>query len=349
MAPEPSLVSGSATPASAVAAADRRADRRRAALVADLAIPDGARPGERERALVFTLLRAAVRATAREIGAELAEPLDWSERSEADVLAALLADPDMADALIAAARTVVIDEALVATRTPRRKPELLAGWLDHDDAAVAERARAFVVEEAALDPATDVALLPLPAALHRRLCWAVAAALRLSSAETSAARDRALAAGAAAAIRRHGARVEPLAAAVRLAHAVAPDAEADAASALLLGALTEARVTLFAGLLARWLAIAGEEARALVLDPEGSLLWLALRALGLSREEAARIGFVLSEADPARDSERLPDMLDAAWTVIPDEARSALAPLGLHVEFRAALRRLGFHSPEART
>lgn len=344
MADAPSLAARLATVPSLVAASDHRADARRAALLADFAIPGASRPTDRERALVSALLRGSIRSIASEIVAAASYELDDAatlaseEAVERRAISALLTDGDMADALIAAARTAVIDEELALLRTPDRQPHLLATLLEHREPQVAERARDYLLAENTAWSPDLAGGAPLPAALHRRLCWTVAASLRAVASPSTQSRDRALANAATVVIRRHATRTEPLSAAVRLAQVLEP--RADEAAVLLHDALAEARVTLFVALLARVIGLPADEVRAIVLDAEGELPWLALRALPIAREDAARIGFLLCEADPARDVEQLPDVLDTVWQVSPEQARAAVAPLSLHTDFRGAIRRI---------
>jgi hypothetical protein len=182
----------------------------------------------------------------------------------------------------------------------------------------------------------------LPAELHHRLVWWVAAALRERNSEDAGDNvvllDRALAEAALRQVGAHdeGDRVE--AAAMRLAAAV--DAHADELATLLVEALADRRLPLFVAFIAHALGLEYGETRDIALDPAGDQLWPVLRALELDRSAIARIGLALTEADPRRDVEAFADRLDAIAELPSASARIALAPLLLHPDYRAAMRSL---------
>ena len=122
---------------------------------------------------------------------------------------------------------------------------------------------------------------------------------------------------------------------MRLAAAI--DARADEVGDLLVEALGDRRLVLFIAVLGRAADLDFEGARAIVLEPEGDRLWLALRAAGLDRPTIARIALSLADADPRRDIESFADDLDAIAAVPVEAARSALAPLTLHHDLRLAI------------
>lgn len=179
----------------------------------------------------------------------------------------------------------------------------------------------------------------LPAELHHKLVWLVAAALRERHAAMAGdaidTLDRALSEAAHRSLAAHdeGDRVE--AAAMRLAAAI--DAQPRELPEMLNEALGDRRVALFTALIAHALGLRHEIARELVFDPAGDRLWLALRAIDLPRTAIARIGYALSEADPRRDLESFADALDAIMGIAPDTARAALAPLRLDADYRSAM------------
>jgi hypothetical protein len=125
---------------------------------------------------------------------------------------------------------------------------------------------------------------------------------------------------------------------MRLAAAI--DARPDELAPLLLEALGDRRLSLFVAVLAQAIGLEFEQAQALVLEPEGERLWLALRAAQLDRPTIARIALALSDADPRRDIEAFADDLDRIAAIPPAEARLALAPETLAPDFRAAIRAL---------
>lgn len=332
--------------------AERRADTRLAAAIADFFLADADRLDERTRAAVASLFEATVGAVEREIAAHAARLLE--SRGAADLAArlsggnggvlgrlvesGLLRDAALMDELIAQARTALIDEALVAHRAPGEVPTLLARLAEVPDGVIRSRAVAYLVADARrrLPPAQRRA--DLPAELFHRLCWWVAAGLRERLGEEAPGADRALAEATQRSLSAHdeGERVE--AAAAHLAAAI--DALPHERAPLLLDTLTEGRLTLFVAILAHASGVDGAEARALALDPEGDRLWLALRALGLEHEAIAQIGWTLCEADRARDVETLADRLDPIAALQPAQAALAVAPLTLDRDFRAAVRAL---------
>ena len=221
-----------------------------------------------------------------------------------------------------------IEAGLAAVRPPSTSPTLLVRLSDSPDRVVRARASDYLVADGRRRAAGG----ELSRALHRRLAWWVAAALRE---RCGAAADAALTDAA-----RHNATETPsrLDLAVHLAAAV--DLHPAERPTFLLDALSEGQVDLFAAVLAQALGIDATEARDLVLDPALDRLWLGLRAAGLTRPDIARIGWRLCEADPARDVEALPGSLDALDGVTPAAAMRALGVLSLDAEFRAAVRTL---------
>jgi hypothetical protein len=180
----------------------------------------------------------------------------------------------------------------------------------------------------------------LPAELHHRLVWWVAAAIaaQLSPVAGPAhvAVDRALTDAALRSLAAHdeGDRIE--AAAMQLVAAI--DAHASELPGLLDESLQDRRLPLFIALLAHAIGTDYDLVRDIVLDPAADRLWLTLRALNLPRETIARIGLALSEADTRRDIDTFADRLGTIMAIDPDEARSAMVSLRRHPEFRAAAR-----------
>lgn len=178
----------------------------------------------------------------------------------------------------------------------------------------------------------------LPAERHHQLVWWVAASIRegrLAVSGEDAAVDRAIVEAAQRSLAAHdeGQRVEALA--VRLASAI--DARAHELGDLLVEALGDRRLILFIAILGRAVDLDFTGARAIVLEPEGDRLWLALRAAALDRPTIARIALALADADPRRDIDIFAEELDAIAAVPVEAARSALAPLTLHHDLRLAI------------
>lgn len=334
------------------AAAERQADAWLATAIDDLFLPGRDRLDDRTRAAVGEAVAETVAAVEAEVGGHAARLLAARDRgaaarrlehSNAGVLdrllgSGLLRDPELMAELLALVRMDLIDEGLAANRPPDVSPALLARLAAGEDAVVRHRAVSFLIADNRRRTTSARAAL-LPAELHHRLVWWVAAALRERlAAAGDAVVDRALAEAAARSLAAHdeGARVE--AAALQLAIVV--DVPRDMLAHVLLEALAEARLILFVAFAAHALGIELTEARALALEARSDRLWLALRTLGLEREALAEIGWRLCEADAARDVEQLPDMIDTVAALDPADAAPVIAALTLNRDFRAAVRAL---------
>jgi hypothetical protein len=350
-------ISGAPELLARAAAAETRAHDGLAVAIHDFFLPDEARLDERTRASLSLLLRAlveTVEAEIRENGARL-----LSERGEARLSAAmlrteasvcnrlfdsgLLRDPALMIELIARVRQDAIAAALPlnAPDNPER-PSLVNRFVQHPDRALASGAMAVLIAESRRrgDPdAEHLTQTDLPAELHCRLVWWVAAALRERVGEAAdgapALLDRALSDAAQRSLAAYdeGDRLEG--AAMRFAAAI--DAQPDELPRMLVEALGDRRIVLFIALLAHALGVSYSLAREIVLESGAERLWLALRALDLGREAIAHVGFALCEADPRRDVERFADRLDAILAISSDDARDAIAPLRLDPDYRAAL------------
>lgn len=344
------------------AAADVCADDRLGVAIDDFFLSADARLDDRSRSGVATVLadlvcgietglrRHAVRLLAARDAAALAEALDSAAPAVFERLrsAGLMRDRDLMRELFGRVRQDLLADALPreAPEDPDR-PSLLPRLAAAPDSVVAAGALALLSAESRrrVPPTAPGQPIPtdLPAELHHRLVWWVAAALREHFAHTAGASlatlDRALteAAGRSIAAHDEGDRLE--AAAARLA--VALDPRRDELPELLVEALADRRLSLFVAMLAQALALDYADTREIVLDPGGERLWLLLRALDLDRASIARIGLALSDADPARDIERFATELDDVAAIAPDTARAGLAPLLLHRDYRAALLALG--------
>ena len=178
----------------------------------------------------------------------------------------------------------------------------------------------------------------LPAELHHRLVWAVAAALREEIAGDDGAADQAIVVAAQHCLASHDEGMRSEAAAMRLTTAL--DARPDELGELLIEALDDGRVTLFVAAISRAIGTDYDEALEIVLDPAGERLWLVLRANDLDREAIARIALALADADRRRDIAAFADRLDAIAAITPAAAQAALAPLRLPRDYRAARQAL---------
>ncbi|HEY0622719.1 DUF2336 domain-containing protein [Sphingomonas sp.] len=334
------------------AAADGAAHRALGAAIADFAIPDDDRLDERTRAALARLLRALIATVEAEVGGHAARLLrTQGEAALADALEAqdgtsdtlhaseLLRDPALMGELIARVRQDLLAGGMAAqAQDEPERASLLNRLAQHPDRLLAQSAAAVLVSESRRRSVPDSGPLPqsdLPAELHHRLVWHVAAALRAGVAGVAPVLDEALAEAAQRSLAAHdeGDRLE--AAAMRLAAAI--DARPDELPGLMAEALGDRRVALFAALLAHALRIDFDGARAMTFDAASGRLWVALRALDFNRGAIATIGVALSEADPRRSVEAFADQLDSIMAVGAEEARGAIAPLRLPAEYRAAL------------
>ena len=343
------------------AAADARAHNGLGIAIDDFFLPEDQRLDERTRSALGVLLRGlveTVEAEIREHGARLlgsrgemglAAALGDASTPAFDRLAhsGLLRDPDLMAELIARVRQDLIGNALpmIASEDPER-PSLINRFVQHPDRVVAASAMAVLIAESRRRASPESGQLThteLPAELHHRLIWWVAAALRERGTEEIEgavdALDRALSDAAQRSLAAYdeGDRLE--AAAMRFAAAI--DAQPGELPGLLVESLGDRRIVLFTALLAHAMGVSYALAREIVLDPEADRLWLAFRALELSRDTIAKSGYALCEADPRRDLESFADRLDAIASIGAAEARDALAPMKLHPDYRAAVLALG--------
>lgn len=342
------------------AAAIPRADWRLMVAIDDFFLPEEARLDDRTRsalAAAIAGMTGAVEAALRQHAArllaargepELATALVGDHQPVLDrlVSAGLMRDSDIMRELIGRVRADVLGEALpVQAPDEPDRPSLLARLAQSPDSVISSSAMAMLNAESrrrAAPPGEAQGWSDLPAELHHRLVWWVAAALRErhsgQAGDNVVLLDRALAEASLRQVGAHdeGDRVE--AAAIRLAGAI--DAHADELATLLVETLADRRLPLFIALIAHALGLDYGEAREILLDPAGDQLWPVLRALELDRTAIARIGLALTEADPRRDLEAFADRLDAIAELPSANARIALAPLLLHPDYRAAMRSL---------
>lgn len=338
------------------AAADTRAGRRLAAAIDDFFLPDDGRLDDRMRTSIalslsglVTAVEIALRSHAARLlvtrdAGDLAERLTQREGSVLDrlVAAGLLRDNDMMCELVARVRQEAIGDALPASAPPKvDDPSLLTRLANHADTVVASAANAlFVAESRRRGLFEGVAQTDLPAELHHRLVWWVAAALRerFTGEGDIASLDRALAEAALRSLAAHdeGDRLEAVAMRLAAAYEAAPHELPE----LLVEALGDRRIALFTALLAHAVGLGYEQARDVVADPDAAQLWLILRAVEAGRTQIARIGLALCEADAGRDLELFADSLDDIMAVSSNTARAALAPMKLHPDFRAAVSAL---------
>lgn len=335
------------------AAAEVHAYRGLSAAIDDFFLPDQSRLDERMRAALAALLRGLVEAVESEIRQHSLRQLHG--RGEGQLVVALnapdqsvylrlwqsglLRDPELMAELVARVRQELVGGALPmhAPDDPER-PSLINRFVQHPDRVVAAGAIAVLIAESRRRTGPDVGQFTrtgLPAELHHRLVWSVAAALRERIGDGGDVLDQALSESAERSLAAYDESERLEAAAMRFASAI--DAQPQELPGLLVESLEDRRIVLFIALLGHALGISYAIAREMVLDSEGDRLWLALRALELNREYVAQIGYALSEADPRRDLEAFADTLDAIAAVRSQDARDALAPIRLHPDYRAAV------------
>ncbi|WP_066658279.1 DUF2336 domain-containing protein, partial [Sphingomonas sp. CCH9-H8] len=325
-------IRGARTLLAHAAGADAAAYRGLATAIDDFFLPESHRLDERTRVGLGRLLRALVDTVEGEIRDHGVRQLQVQGETD---LAAVLAEADgvfaalsesglLRDAELMAELIAQVRQELLASGMPVQahddpeRPSLINRFVQHPDRVLAQSAMGVLIAESRRRSLPEAGPLPqtdLPAELHHKLVWWVAAALRARVTATAqlappdvAALDRVLAEAAQRSLAAHdeGDRVE--AAVMRLA--VAIDAQPDELPELLNEALGDRRVTLFAGLLAHALGVDYAVARGLALDAGSGRLWVALRALDLDRGAIARLGLALTEADPRRDIEAFAETLD---------------------------------------
>ena len=334
------------------ARADARAERDLSTAITDFRLPDEARLDDRTRHALGELVRGtigSVETAVRRHAARLLAERGAADRAEALLTAridvpgrlihaGLLRDPDMMGELLARVRQDLLAAGLPLATGGGDEPSLVVRLAAAPDAVVARAAAALLVADNRRRDAAERAAAnggELPAELHHRLVWWVAAAIREP---TDHDIDRAIAEAALRAVAAHDEGERADAVAMRLAVAIAPNARE--LPDLLVEALGDRRVGLFTALLAQASGLPHEAARAITLEPAGDRLWLCLRAVALDRATIARIALALSEAEPARDIEAFADQLDAIVAIEPLAARAALLPMTLHADYRAAIRAL---------
>lgn len=338
------------------AADDVRADRRILAAIDDFFIADEARLDDRVRAALGDSLRdtlAAIESEIRQYASRLligvdepvaANRLVSDPPTAFDTLTAarLMRDSDLMRELLARVRQELLSEALpAAAPEDADRPSLLSRLVSHPDGVVAIAASAMMAADGRRAGTTPGAAMrsDLPAELHHRLVWLVAAALREQLGDDAVPEaDRALADAALRSLAAHdeGDRLES--AAMRLAAALSP--QPNELPTYLVESIGDRRLALFIALLAQSLGCGYDLVRDLVLDPVADRLWLALRCVALERPVIARIGLALCEGDPRRNVEIFADQLDDIMSITPAAARSALVVLNIPPDFRHALMQL---------
>ncbi|WP_315759926.1 hypothetical protein [Sphingomonas sp. Y38-1Y] len=329
--------------------AEARLRRSRVHAVRDLLLPDAARLDDRRRASLRTLIRAIVGTIGADIHDHAARRLtDRGESAGARALARVEARHILPPVERRLGEEMTVATDLIERVTLDLIGEGLPSGLVEASASPFQGTRTLEQRAAALRQAESRRLSPpdqppyatdLPAESQAHFTWWIAAAIAQAARppliDAQAAVERALAEGAEHSLAQadEGERLE--AAAIRLA------AVADLRGSALAGAidhcLAERRIVLLAALLAHAGGTTFEVVRALIAEPADPRLWLLLRAIELPREQVARLGYALSEADHRRDVERFADHLDTLMALSQADAVAAVAPLRLPAAFRAAM------------
>jgi hypothetical protein len=352
-----SVIGDPARIASLVADAVAAADRRSEVAVEDVFLSQPGRLDDRTRAATLRLAETTIGAIEQQIAGDAARALHDADRREAAAVlesnralawsrlieAGLMRDAELIGELIAQARVDLLDESLTALRAPDAGATLVTALVQSGAPAQRTAAIAYLVADSTRRLAAGGRQAILPAVLHTRVAWWVAAALRERLSGTGGVEsDRVLADAAHRCLREYDETAGVDEAAARLVQALSPSTAERAE--LMVRALDSARTALFVALLAEALSIDAAEARALVLDSPSDRLWLALRAAGLPRDAIARAGFLLSEADRERDLSTLVEAVDTLAALDPAVAAEAISTARLPRDFRAAVRALARRS-----
>lgn len=297
--------------------------------------PDTSRLDDETRADVGELIVAFVSDIVAALCERMAIPrLDAEAVAVRLARAGLLRDADLIGEIIDRVR-----QSRIGSRLPliarAGEASLLVRLSDCPDPEVASAATALLQAESRRRAGS--AGTELPAELHHRMVWWVAAAVHDTRAQPGT--EHAFAEAALAVLGAHdeGARVEARAA--RLAAAI--DARPAELGEVLVAALGDTRLALFIALLAHATATSFDDVRQAVLDPVGDRLWLLLRARDVGYPVMAEIGVALASADRRRDVHALADALDRAFAVNTGAAWGALAMLRVPRDFRRARQALG--------
>ena len=281
-------------------------------------------------------LATAFAANAR-LAAELAgdgPPLAFSALESGGVLR----DPEFVAILLRRAE----GQALAARRgsRPDDQPPLIDTLRDSEP-AIAQAALAYAIAEIRRVDRFDDPLLArtdLPAELHHRLAWWVAAALRrhlvAQRGVPADAADQAVMAAAYATLSGYDESTTLEARAAALAWALHGGGRLD--DALLAAATEQGHAPLAVAGFAVRAGIDPAAAWDMATDPAGSRLAVLLRATEVARAEAARILLAF-----AADAAHLPDMLAGYEALAPDRARAVVRRWRLDAGYRRALDELG--------
>ncbi len=330
-------------PARARAAHEREVQRGRAAL-ADFRIDDADRLTDRTRATLSLTLQALAAGLAADLWQRARSRLGSGTTAPGRiatnavyrrlVTSGVLTDDGLVSELLGRIRQAEIADALSPIASDPARPSLLVRLVDAPDATVADLARGLLSAEAYRRDDAAGPGLGLPDGIYRRVVWWVAAAVR-AEVEATPAIDRAIGEAAAHIIGLHDDADTVEAAAARLAAAI--DARPGELEPLLIESLADRQLALFIAVVARAGGLDYSAAREVILEPPTDRSLLLFLSLGLNRRALAQIALAITDADPRRDADTLPDQVDEAMSVPLAVIDTILSPLRLHPDFRDAI------------
>jgi uncharacterized protein (DUF2336 family) len=339
----------------ALSGAERRVDN---ALTDFFMAPEG-RLSDRHRAQMAQLLRALISAIEDDVRVRLVHRL-VRERVRPELSASLgaahvgialpllersaaLRDPDLIAALLRR-----VDEHRLALALGRDAPHHPAGvaqhLLDLDDVPVARAAMALLIAESRRydqfgDP--HLARCDLPEPLRTRFTWRVAAALRHHMVGRHDMPPVEADLHLSAVVGEILAEVEPVpsleTSAGRLAMVMLE--RALITDAMLLAAIEEGWLALFAAMLAARAGLEATTVWTMISDPSALMLAASLRAIGCGRAPAITILWRLGSAEGLSE-DALGDRADIFDRIGEDEAQDALHIWRLDPEYRQMITRL---------
>lgn len=332
----------------------------RAGHAADELFRDGATAlSDQHRAQIGQLMRALIGAVEDELRIRLAATLEHQAHPE---LVAALGSTDVAIALPLLARTRLlrepdlmaamlrrVDEHRLALMLGRDSPyhvaDLAQRLLDLGDAAIAEATMALLIAESRRydqfgDPA--LARTDLQPGPHRKLLWAVAAALRhylvRHHAMPDSRADLLMAASVRALLDGHDdadtleGRADALAALLGQAGLLG--------DGLLADALEEGWLALFTAAIAQRAGIDSAGVWSMITDPAGRMLGTVLRAIDCEREAAVTMLLRIGSAEGV-DEDVLVARAEAFDRLEPREAAEAVLIWRLDPNYRRAVVEIG--------
>lgn len=332
-----------------------RGGRRRLASMVDLFLPDTMRLSDYQRSTVRRFMARLVGTIERDIRQRLTD--DYAEHFSDELISILasdhsaialpvleraraLRDPELVALLIARVEEHRLTERLrkVAAANGESSGLIEALIVDSDPALsaaaerllIAESRRCYIFEDRAL-PRSD-----LPADLHYRLLWCVAAALRDFMVRTHVVEpglaDSILTDVGTVALAGYDESEILESAAMALAQRLGTRGWLD--DQLLHAACAEARLALLTAMLAVRAGMDFDGVREILLLPNGDQLLLLLKALDVGRETAAVILLAMDKDDRFVSAMISFDALDK------ERAAAAIRPWRIHPGYRAALSAL---------